>query len=173
MATRRDGDSEADQLWRPLPESALRFEVSSVVAAPAERVWQRIATMAGVNDELAPIFRMTHPRDVDTLGPENVVPGVRLFRSWVLLFGVLPVDYDDLTLVRVTPGVGFQESSTMLSQRRWDHERILEAVPGGCRVTDRIAFVPRVPLLAPIYRRILPAMFRHRHRRLRAAFGDA
>ena len=49
----------------------------------------------------------------------------------------------------------------------------LEDVPGGCRVTDRIAFEPRLAWLAPLYRVILPAMFRHRHRRLRAAFGDA
>lgn len=150
-----------------------RFEVSSVVAAPAERVWQRISTMAGVNAELGPVFRMTHPRDVDALTPDDVVPGERLFRSWVLLFGILPVDYDDLTLLEVRPGVGFQESSSMLSQRRWDHERVLEDVPGGCRVTDRIAFEPRVAWLAPLYRVILPAMFRHRHRRLRATFGDA
>ncbi len=150
-----------------------RFEVTSVVAAPPAEVWRRISTMAGVNAELGPIFRMTYPPHVDTLSPADVVPGERLFRSWVLLFGILPVDYDDLTLVEVRPGVGFQESSPMLSQRRWDHERVLEAVPGGCRVTDRIAFEPRVAWLAPLYRVILPAMFRHRHRRLRAAFGDA
>src|SRR6266404_9196651 len=139
-----------------------RFEVSSVVAAPAERVWRRISTMAGVNAELGPLFRMTHPPDVDALTPADVVPGVRLFRSWVLLFGILPVDYDDLTLVEVRPGVGFQESSPMLSQRRWDHERVLEAVPGGCRATDRIASQPRVASPAPLYRVLLPPISPHR-----------
>src|SRR5205085_11736866 len=139
-----------------------RFEVSSVVVAPAERVWARVSTMAGVNAELGPIFRMTHPADIDTLSPDRVVPGARLFRSWVLLFGVLPVDYDDITLLAVRPGVGFHESSPMLSQRRWDHERILEDVPGGCRVTDRIAFAPRLALPAPLHRVIPPGMFRYR-----------
>ena len=150
-----------------------RFEVTSVVAAPPEQVWRRISTMAGVNAELGPLFRMTYPASIDALRPQDVVPGARLFRSWVLLFGVLPVDSDDLTLLDVRPGLGFQESSPMLSQRRWDHQRTLEDAPGGCRVTDRIAFEPRVAWLAPLYRVILPAMFRHRHRRLRAAFGDA
>jgi len=83
-----------------------RFEVTSVVAAPPEAVWRRISTMAGVNAELGPIFRMTHPADVDTLSPDDVVPGARLFRSWVLLFGFLPVDYDDLTLTIEREGVG-------------------------------------------------------------------
>src|SRR6185369_1361223 len=83
-----------------------------------------------------------------------------------LLFGVLPVDYDDLTLVRLTPGAGFREESTMASQRVWVHERELAAVAGGCRVTDRIAFEPRVPWLGPLYRAIMLRLFRHRHRRL-------
>ncbi|MBI3770267.1 MAG: hypothetical protein HY271_17480 [Deltaproteobacteria bacterium] len=91
----------------------LRFEVSSVIAAPADRVWQRVSTMAGVNAELRPIVRMTYPPEVDALRPEDVAPGVRVFRSWILLCGVLPVDYDDLTLLRVTPGRAFT------SRRRW------------------------------------------------------
>lgn len=151
----------------------LRFEVSSIVGAPAARVWERISTMAGVNDELRPIARMTHPPHVDALRPEDVVPGERLFRSWILLFGVLPIDYDDLTLLRITPGAGFHESSTMLTQRQWVHERLLEDVDGGCRVTDRVAFAPRVRMLGPLYRAIFRRVFEHRHRRLRAAFAVA
>lgn len=58
----------------------------------------------------------------------------------------------------------------MGSQRRWEHERLLEDVPSGCRVTDRVAFEPRVPLLGPLYRAIFQLVFRHRHRRLRAEF---
>ena len=70
--------------------------------------------------------------------PDDAPTGVRLFRSWVLLFGILPVDYDDLTLVRVEPGRGFLESSRLLTSRRWDHERTLEAASPGSVLTDRI-----------------------------------
>ena len=49
--------------------------------------------------------------------------GERLFRSWILLFGVLPIDYDDITLVSIEPGRGFHERSSMLSMRVWEHER--------------------------------------------------
>src|SRR6185503_11303207 len=94
-----------------------------------------------------------------------------LFRCWVLLLGILPIDYDDLTLVRVEPGRGFLESSTMLSQRRWRHERLLEAVAGGCRVTDRIEFEPRVPVPVPVFGAVFRFFFRHRHRRLAAWFA--
>ena len=85
-----------------------RFEVTSVVAAPPEEVWRRISTMAGVNAELGPIFRMTHPADVDSLSPDDVVPGERLFRSWVLLFGIvtpLSATADD-SLVKFRGGIG-------------------------------------------------------------------
>ena len=145
------------------------FTVSSVVSAPRSRVWERITTMEGVNAELMPIARMTHPRGLTRL-PDEVPLGERLFRSWILLFGVLPIDYDDLTLLRLTPGVGFSESSPMLTQRRWHHERTLEDANGACRVTDRISFEPRVPLLGPVYRAIYRQVFLHRHRRLRREF---
>jgi len=147
-----------------------RFSVSSLVPAPRPRVWERITSMEGVNAELMPIARMTFPRTLAQLQPSDVVLGQRLFRSWILLFGVLPVDYDDLTLLRLTPGVGFAESSPMLSQRRWNHERTLEDADGATRVTDRVAFEPRLPWLGPLYSFVFRRVFEHRHRRLRAAF---
>jgi hypothetical protein len=147
------------------------FQVTSVVPATPAAVWARVSTMAGVNAELMPIARMTHPAGLDRLDGADVPLGRRLFRSWVLLFGVLPVDWDDLTLLRVEPGRGFLESSTLLSQRRWTHERLLEAVPEGCRVTDRVGFEPRLPVLAGVHAAIFHLVFRHRHRRLRRAFA--
>jgi len=149
------------------------FQVSSIVPATPAVVWDRVATMAGVNHELLPLVRMTCPRTFAGMrldAAANVL-GQRLFRSWVLLFGILPVDWDDLTLVRIEPGRGFLESSTMLSQRRWVHERTLEAVPGGCRVTDRIEFEPRLPVPAGVFLRLFRFFFRHRHRRLGRFFS--
>lgn len=151
------------------------FEVRSVVPATPAEVWERVATIEGVNHELLPLARMTVPpefagRRLDAAGGAL---GQRLFRSWILLFGVLPVDWDDLTLVRVEPGRGFLESSTMLSQRRWIHERTLEPVPGGCRVTDRIEFEPRLGLPGGLFLGVFRFFFRHRHRRLGAWFGAA
>lgn len=145
--------------------------VGSRVLAPCSRVWDRVSSMDGVNYELAPLLRMTHPADVADLNPTNVPLGERLFRSWILLFGLIPFDYDDLVLVRVEEGRGFLERSSMLSMSVWEHERTLEDAAGGCVVTDRIRFVPRLPLIGRALRPLLRAFFRHRHRRLRAYFG--
>jgi ligand-binding SRPBCC domain-containing protein len=146
---------------------------SRLRASPAE-VWAAISTMEGVNDELFPLARMTHPPDLPALDPANVPIGRRAFRSWVLLFGLLPIDYDDITLAELDPGRGFVETSTMLSQRAWRHERRLEATPDGfCALTDRLAFSPRVPALAPAYAAMFRLTFLNRHRRLRRKFGAA
>lgn len=146
------------------------FRIATVVPATPAEVWARVSTMAGVNAELWPLARMTHPPALDRLD-SDVPLGRRLFRSWIFLLGVLPVDWDDLTLLRIEPGRGFLESSTLGSQRRWVHERTLEAVPEGCRVTDRVGFEPRLAPLAALHGVVFRLVFRHRHRRLRRAFG--
>jgi len=138
---------------------------------PAERVWAWVTTAAGVNDELRPWLRMTAPASVRASGLAAAAVGERICRSWVLLLGVLPIDYDDITLVRIDPGSGFLERSPMLSQRFWEHERTLTPLEGGCELTDRIRFEPRLSIAAGASRHVLAAIFRHRHRRLRRRFG--
>jgi len=148
------------------------ISVRSRLRAPAPAVWERVITPAGVNDELRPLMRMTVPRGLDDFGIERVEPGVPIGRSWVLLFGLVPFDYDDLTLVRVEPGRGFLERSRMLSQRLWEHERTIE--PDGeaaCAITDRVAWEPRLPLPGALLVPLIGAIFRHRHSRLRHRFG--
>ena len=147
------------------------FQVSSVVRASPERVWERVSTMEGVNHELRPLARMTYPKDRARLEARMAQPGKRLFRSWILLLGVIPVDYDDLTLVRVEPGRGFLEVSPLLSQRRWIHQRTLEPVGPLCRVTDRVRFEPRLPVGGRVFLALFRLVFRHRHRRLGRFFA--
>ncbi|MDY7226115.1 hypothetical protein [Hyalangium rubrum] len=150
--------------------SAQRFTLSSLLSAPPEQVWERVSTLSGVNAEMAPWFRMTSPPGTeDRLTPERVVPGQRLFRSWLLLGGLLPVEFDDLTLVRLEPGRGFLERSRMALQRTWEHERTLEPHAEGTVLTDRVLFEPLLPL--PGQWALFAAVFRHRHARLRHHFG--
>jgi ligand-binding SRPBCC domain-containing protein len=146
---------------------------ASHLDAPPEAVWQRVMSAEGINYEMAPLFRMTVPRGLGELDLATVEPG-RLGRSWILLFGVLPVDYDDLGLERIEPGRGFLERSTMLSQRLWEHERTIEPqADGGCTLTDRVAWESRLPLPGGLLRPLFGAFFRHRHRRLRRHFAAA
>src|SRR4051812_11630857 len=148
------------------------FRIQTALGAPAAEVWARATSAEGILDEMRPWFRMTVPKGLDALDLDRLEPG-RLGRSWLLLFGVLPVDYDDLGLERIEPGRGFLERSTMLSQRLWEHERTVEPDDGGCIVSDRIAWEPRLPLPGAALRPLFGAFFRHRHSRLRSHFGAA
>jgi hypothetical protein len=139
-------------------------------------VWSRAVTPEGINHELGPWIRMTVPRQLRGKTIDDVTPPARLGRSWLLLFGVIPFDYDDLGLAELGPGFRFLERSTMLSMRRWEHERTVEPVAEGCRVTDRVAFELRRPLawipgVEPIVRAMLGRVFSRRHRRLMQRFG--
>ena len=100
-------------------------------------------------------------------------PGKRLFRSWLLVGGVVPIEYDDVAFEEVEPSRRFLERSTLLTQQVWEHERIIEPASQGCRVTDRVRFVPRLPWLATLYGPIFKALFRWRHRNLEVLFGKA
>jgi ligand-binding SRPBCC domain-containing protein len=151
----------------------VELTTTSTLAAPPAAVWQRIASMEGINHELGPWLRMTSPRGTE-LSVDQVPLGRRWFRSWVLLGGVIPFDYDDLCVERLEPGRGFLERSSMLSAGVWEHERTLEPLAGGgTRLTDRVAFEPRVAVIRRLHRAVIAATFRHRHRRLRAWFGAA
>jgi hypothetical protein len=148
------------------------IRVSSGLAADTATVWERVITAEGVNDELAPLLRMTVPRGLEDFGIDDVEVGRPLGRSWVLLFGLIPFDYDEICLQRVDPGHGFLERSRMLTQRLWEHERTIEPCEGGCKLTDRVAWEPRLPLPGALLRPLIHAVFKHRHRRLRSRFGS-
>ena len=144
---------------------------TSRLASPPEAVWARVITPAGIRDEMRPILRMTIPRGFESLEPESVTLGEPIGRSWILLLGVLPIDFDEICLVRLDEGRGFLERSRMLSQRVWEHERTIEPEPGGCTITDRIAWEPRGPLPARWLAPMFGWFFGHRHRRLQGHFG--
>jgi hypothetical protein len=150
---------------------AYAFELSSQLAVPAATLWRHASSMAGVNRELWPLARMTYPKRFANLDPASLPLGRRAFRSWILLFGLLPIDYDDLTLVSIDPPRGFRERSPMLTMREWNHERLIEPAGAGCDVTDRVSFVPRFAALGPLLRVVFELAFRLRHRNLRRIFG--
>ncbi len=154
-------------MWR-----RAEFRIASSLRAEPAAVWERATSAEGINDELGPLLKMTVPRGLESLDLHALEPGY-LGRSWVLLLGLVPVDYDDIRLERIEPGRGFLERSTMLSQRLWEHERTIEADGEGTTIADRIAWEPRVPLPGRLLRPLFAAVFRHRHRQLQRHFGGA
>jgi hypothetical protein len=148
------------------------------LAAPAARVWERAGTLEGVNEEFRPILRMTAPRDLRGATIADLKPGVPAGRSWLLLGGLIPVDYDDLCIAELEPPRRFLERSEMLSMSSWQHERIIEPLgEAECSITDVLTFELRRPLrLVPgaeaLAERVVAMLFRYRHRRLAAIHGS-
>jgi hypothetical protein len=116
---------------------------------------------------------MTFPPAMSQLTPKAVPLGRTAFRSYILLFGLVPVEFDDIMLVELEPGRGFYEVSRMLTMWEWRHRRTVIPQGDGCVVQDEIAMVPRWRwtgwLLARVYQRV----FDWRHRSLRRLFGAA
>jgi hypothetical protein len=147
-------------------------ERTTEVPAPAGAVWARVTSMEGVNHELRPWMRMTVPRAARGLTLDTVELNRPVGRSWVLALGVIPFDYDKVTLVERGPGLRFLERSPMGSMRLWQHERVVE--PRGdaaCAITDRLTFEPRLPGSTRLVRGLIERIFAHRHRRLLSWFG--
>jgi hypothetical protein len=123
---------------------------------------------------MRPWMTMSMPRGSGDLTIDTIQLGVPLGRAWIRLFGILPIDYDHLSIVALEPGRSFHEKSTMFSMKSWQHERSLTPVTDGVtRVHDRVTFEPRwfMRPSAGLLRRLLAAFFGHRHRRLARHYG--
>lgn len=144
------------------------------VAATPAAVWVRVVDPEGINHEMRPWMTMRMPRGTVGLTVETIPLGRPVGRAWLRLFGLIPFDYDYLTIVDIEPGTRFLERSTMLSMRSWEHERTLTAVPDGTRVDDRVILEPRLPIpgMAAILATLVDAFFKHRQRRLREFFTN-
>ena len=145
------------------------LEFESHLATDARRVWSWITSLEGISAELRPWLRMSAPRGVHSLVDVQVQPGRRLFRSWIFLFGFVPVDCSDLTLLELQPGQGFVEQSPMKSMRLWRHERHLTGAPAGVTLVDRLTFSPR--FARPLVAWFIKQLFKRRHRAVVAHFG--
>jgi hypothetical protein len=147
-------------------------ELSSALAGNADTVWAHATSLEGINAELSPWLRMDSPPHIRDLSTEPVI-GEPWFFAPVYLLGVLPYDRMHVTLqVLDLPGRRFVESSSMLWLRSWRHERSVLPLPGGCRLVDRLTPKGFIPGSGPVLRVIVRALFGHRHRQLRARFGQ-
>src|ERR1700737_1385640 len=122
-------------------------EHESPIDAPVEQVWARVVSLEGINDEMRPWMTMGVPRGAESMTIDNIPVGKPIGRAWLRLLGVVPFDYDFLTIAELDPGRRFHEKSTMLSMRRWEHERTLTPRRDGrTELHDRVTFEPRTPI---------------------------
>ena len=150
----------------------LTLQFQSMLPASREQVWRWITSVDGIRTEMHPILRMTVPKKICQLTEGEVKLGAPLFRSFILLFGLLPIDYSDLTLIQLDHGCGFVEQSPMASMALWRHERrighdptVLDAVI----LMDRLTFCPRGA--GSLVGWFVKRFFEHRHAVLRRHFG--
>lgn len=147
--------------------TTLSFE--STLAASPEKVWAWITSFDGISKEMAPILQMSAPKGMRDIASIPFESGIPMFRSWIRLGNVLPIDFSDLTLLSLTPGEGFIEQSRMGSMRLWRHERTISPHGSGCRITDTLTIEPRFGgRLAVAFVR---KFFTHRHKMLRKHLG--
>ena len=147
----------------------IELSFRSELRAPKDKVWDWITSFRGISRELWPIMKMTVPPGLTDLSSVQVEPGKMICQSWILLFGIIPVDRADLTLIKLDRGTGFVEQSPTLTMRLWRHERTLEDRGGLTIITDKITFQPKV--VAPAVRWLMHKVFTHRHAVLRKHFG--
>lgn len=157
---------------------AVTFRKKSIVAAPPAEIWRVVTSPEGINFELMPVMRMTVPAQLKGKAIHEMPLRVHIGRSWFFLLGLLPIDYDDITIAELENGRRFLERSTMMSMSFWEHERTLVECDGGTEVSDRITFQMRPPLgWVPgahwVIGTLLGWLFEHRHRRLSRWFGQA
>lgn len=150
------------------------FCKTSEVFAPVGTVWERIINQEGINHEMGPYLKMTMPKSFRGKSIGDVSAGTHIGKSLLLLFGVIPFGYDDITIAQIDPGRMFLEESVMTGMRTWIHHRALEPVGDTTIVTDAITLAPQLPIpgLARLLGTVVAAFFEHRHRRLQAYFAS-
>jgi len=150
------------------------FRRRSEVLASADKVWELVTSQQGINHEMGPYLKMTMPKAFRGKSIGDVSPGTHIGKSLLLLFGLVPVGFDDITIAQIEPGRMFREESAMTGMRTWIHHRTLEPAGEKTVVTDSITLAPclSIPGLARLLGAILAAFFEHRHRRLRMYFAN-
>ncbi len=146
------------------------ISVSSQLRVTPDEFWAA-QSMATVNFELGPWIHMTAPKAWQDMRLSTWRGQQALFKSWVLLLGLLPVDRHAFGSFDFDPRRGFVEKSSSWTNARWQHERSVTPVQTGCVVQDTVTFTPRVPVAAPVLQAIYQLVFRHRHNNLAARYG--
>tara|TARA_R100001460_G_scaffold103387_1_gene148526 strand:- start:32 stop:490 length:459 start_codon:yes stop_codon:yes gene_type:complete len=148
----------------------VKFEVSSNLKISPEDV-SELLTMRGVNRELSPIIRMTAPADWSSKPIFEWPTGKELFSSWILLFGLFPIDRHKFFFREIDRLRGFNEASSSFTNKVWQHHREIVSNERSCRVTDTVEFQSRLPVLAYVLAPVYRFIFKHRHQVLRSYYG--
>jgi hypothetical protein len=145
----------------------VKFEVSSNLKISPDQI-SELLTMIGVNTELSPFISMTAPSQWVNRPIFEWPAGQVLFSSWILLFGIIPIDRHTFFFQSIDGNSGFSEESSSFTNKLWHHRRRIDWGGANYRVTDTIEFESRLPVLTNIFATVYRFIFRHRHKVLRS-----
>jgi hypothetical protein len=149
----------------------LEFKEESLLKTSATIVIDSQLNLHGVNYELGPFLRMSCPKEWKHRTLSEWPTGKQLFSSVIFAFGFVPIDLHKFFLVNTSEN-GFEERSTSLMNSLWAHCRVVEQEGEYCRVRDNVQFSPRIGVVGILIKPLYQAVFKHRHKRLRARFGE-
>jgi len=148
------------------------FSIETLIDTDKQRLWQHITQMKNVNAELMPFVKMTYPKDKSEIGNNDVPLDEILFKSYILLFGFIPIDIHYLKLDKIDFGNAFYENSTTFTHKYWKHTRTLTAQGNKTLVRDEVHFLPRFAPLGNVMLPVIKRVFENRHEKLKKNFNE-
>lgn len=148
------------------------FTIRSELPVSAEHFWAT-QSLAAVNEELHPLYRMTAPPEVLRAPIREWAKHSNALKSWILFRGFLPVDRHLFGVIEFSAPTAFVETSSSWLNKLWRHERTVGKTPGGCEVVDTISFKSRLSPFSSWQKALYALAFRHRHAMLRSRYVRA
>lgn len=145
--------------------------IESKINSTKEILWQHITQMKNINVELSPFIKMTYPAKMSEIGDREVLMNEVLFKSWILLFGFIPIDLHHLCLGKIDFGTGFYENSYSVYMRYWKHTRTINERNEKVFVRDEIHFSPRISFAGLVLLPFFKLFLKNRHKNLAKAFS--
>ena len=147
----------------------IEFECTSELRVGAERLRRDAFTMEGVNFELFPIIKMTSPNNYSDKSILEWPKNERIFTSVLLLGCFIPIDCHSFKFVNIEKD-GFEECSSTLMNRGWNHKRTIVDAGKTSLVIDKVSYQSRAPLIGALMKPVYTYIFEHRHKRLRSKY---
>jgi ligand-binding SRPBCC domain-containing protein len=142
----------------------LRFQTD--INVDPDLFWKR-QSIATISQEMGPWLRMTAPPHYRQIQLLDWRGDNTLFASWVLLFGLIPIDRHSFEKIVFPAEREFIETSSSWNNKHWQHRRLVTATENGCSVIDELIFTPRMHWMTPLVTLIVNMVFKNRHRNLK------
>jgi len=150
-----------------------KIKIQSLLKIKKEKLWKDIWNFENINKELAPFARMTPPNiSLDEIDVNSIPLNQKLFESYVFLFWIIPVDIHHFKIKSITEFVSFEETSTTLLLKQWNHTRKLESRNEQTLLTDIITFQHKISFLGKLTLPVYKKIFQHRHKHLRTKYNN-